>query len=81
MSESKAEQLEDARFYAEIDDAAQVVGAEEAFRKVMPPLVDRLFDPNAQQQAIEFLQSPLLQGGATEAFNRRWSTSRAEGAV
>ena len=37
MPDLEAEQLEDEQFYAEIEDAAQVVRATEQFREVMPP--------------------------------------------
>ncbi|WP_448812109.1 hypothetical protein [Agromyces bauzanensis] len=76
MPDLEAEQLEDEQFYAEIEDAAQVVRATEQFREVMPPLVDRLFDADAQRRAVEYLTSPLLQE-ATVAFNRRWAETKA----
>jgi hypothetical protein len=78
MSELEAEQLEDEEFLAKIVDADHVVSAKQAFGEVMPPLVDRLFDPTAQRRAIEFLSSPLLQE-ATRAFNDRWGAGHQAG--
>ena len=72
MSDLDVEQLEHEAFLAEVHDAGQVLTAKRAFGEVMPSLASRLFDPEAQQAAREFLASPLLQE-ATRAFNERWA--------